>query len=114
MYIQVYKLFAEVEMVTRRHLRYDSLSTLQGVDIFSTVSEEVLKDANILETWGAISKPTSQRQESYSLELLKAVCKLWLTIRGFSFSEGCNSLLRKSFERGTRKTLMNKGTDKDV
>ena len=110
---QVHKLFLKIEM-TRRYLSQDNLSALQCVDIFSVVSDDILKDTTILELWEAISKPTSSRQERYSLELLKAICRLWLTMRGFSFSGGCNSLLHKTFERGTRETLINKGTDKEA
>lgn len=103
-----------VEKIVRQHLRADQLRSLQGTDLYSLVTVQVLEDMAILEVWESISKPQSQRCITYCIELLKQVCRLWVTIRGFSFAKGCNSLLHKTFERGTRKTLSSMGTDKEA
>ena len=103
-----------IEKITRRHLRADQLHSLQNTDLYTVVTDDILKDVALLEVWEIISKPTSQRYSTYSIELLKLVCRLWITIRGFSFAKGCNSLFHKTFERGTRKTLSSKGTDKEA
>ena len=103
-----------IEKATRRHLRADQLHSLQNTDLYTVVTDDVLKDVALLDVWENISKPTSQRHNTYSIELLKIICQLWITVRGFSFAKGCNSLFHKTFERGTRKTLSSKGTDKEA
>ena len=45
----MHKIFSKIKTVTRHHLSHDNLSLLQGVDIISLVSDDVLKDATILE-----------------------------------------------------------------
>lgn len=47
----MHKIFLKIETATRRHLSHDNLSALQGVDIISIVSDDVLKDDAILEVW---------------------------------------------------------------
>ena len=47
--------------------------------------------------------PIQVQVRTYSIELLKLVHQLWITVQGFSFTKG---------ERGTRKALSSKGTDK--
>ena len=110
----VYKFFVMVEKVVRQHLRADQLRSLQSADLYSLVTDQVLQDVALLEVWERLSKPQSQRCNMYGIELLKQVCRLWVTIRGFSFAKGCNFLLHKTFERGTRKTLSSMGTDKEA
>ena len=110
----MYKLFLLIEKATRRYLRVDQLHSLQKTDLHSAVTEDIISDIAILEAWENISKLSSQRYSTYSVELLKTVCQLWTTVRGFSFAKGYNSLLHSTFERGTRKTLSSKGTDKEA
>ena len=103
-----------IEKATRRHLRVDQLQSLQDVDLYTVVSEDIINDFYILEVWENISKPSSRRYNTYSIELLKLVSRLWITVRGFSFAKGCNALLCNTFERGIRKTLSTKGTEKEA
>ena len=85
-----------------------------GNDLQASIEHDVMCDSKVLETWSEIAYIITPRYESYSLELLKSVCHLWTTICGFSFTEGCNILFKKSHQRGTRKTLIKRGTDKDT
>ena len=103
-----------MEKVIRRHLRADQLHSLQNVDLYAVVTDDIFKDTDLLEVWENVSKPSSQMHSAYSIELLKVVSRLWITVRGFSFAKGCNSLLHKTFERGTRKILNRMGTDKEA
>ena len=103
-----------IEKTIRQHLSADQLCSLQGVDLYSIVSDDIFNNVALLEVWESIVQPTSQRYATYSTELLKVVSRLWITVRGFSFAEGCNLLLLKKFEKGTRKTLSSKGTDKEA
>ena len=83
-----------------------------GNDLQASIEHDVMCDSKVLETWSEIAYIIPPKYEAYSFELLQSVCHLWTTIRGFSFTEGCNILFKKSYHRGTRKTLIKRGTDK--
>ena len=104
-----------IEKATRQHLRADWLHSLQNTDLYAVVTDDILKDIALLEVWESISKPTSQKYSTYySGELLELIYLLWITMQGFSFATGCNLLFHDTFERGPRKTLRSKGTDKEA
>ena len=101
-----------IELITRQHLRVELLAP--GKDLQASIEQDVMCDSDVLETWSEIAFVIPPKYEAYSLELLKAVCHLWTTIRAFSFTEGCNILFKKSHQCGTRKTLIKRGTDEDT
>ena len=70
-----------IEKATRRHLRVDQLHSLQDVDLYTVVSDDLINDFNILEVWENIFKPSSRRYNTYSIELLKLVSRLWITVK---------------------------------
>ena len=81
-----------------------------------TIAEDVLMDMNILDAWDGISVKILPKYESYSLELLQEVVKLWIRIRYHSFAK-CYSMQQQQqdfIKHGTRKILKMKNTDKDV
>jgi len=102
-----------VELITRSILNLQTLKHTENVH--SAITEEVLNDPGILEKWEAIALAIPATYETYSLELLRAVIELWATVRCFSFSAGCNILLRKAAakKQGTRRALKTRGTEKE-
>lgn len=101
-----------IELITRQHLHVELLTP--GKDLQASIEHDVMCDSKVLETWSEIAYIIPPKYEAYSLELLQSVCHFWTTIRGFSFTEGCNILFKKSYQHGTRKTLIKRGTDKDT
>lgn len=101
------------EKTTRHHLNTQNLSALQGKDINKILIDAIYQDDHVIKRWREFiaSIPGCQLDE-HKMELLKEVCHTWITVRAHSFIEGCNSILHKCFERGTRKTLKSIGTEK--
>ena len=54
-----------IEKITRRHLRADQLHSLQNTDLYTVVTDDILKAVALLEIWEIISEPTSQRYSTY-------------------------------------------------
>ena len=50
--------------------------------------------------------------DEHKMELLKEVCRTWITVRAHLFVDGCNSIFHNCFERGTHKILKSIGTEK--
>ena len=103
-----------MERTTRRHLNTGNLTALQEEDINKLLTNAISQDAQVIRQWqdvtGAV--PGCENEEEKN-ELLQEVIQLWITVRAYSFVEGCNnSVFHKCFERGIRKTLKSVGTEK--
>ena len=59
----------------------------------------------ILSKWEDIAHGIPHRFEKYSIELLKAVVRLWTTVRMHAFAKGWTMKFEKWYQKGTRKTL---------
>ena len=70
-------------------------------------------DDNVIKHWRELTAPIVPgcQLDEHKMELLKEVCRTWITVRAHSFVEGCNFIFHKSLERGTRKILKSIGTE---
>lgn len=104
----------EIEYKARKHLSTTSIQPNE--DHQHAIIEDVLKDTSLLDTWDQLSHKIPSRYESYSLELLKEIVKLWTTIRCNSFAK-CYTMQQQHQEfvkHGTRRTLKVKNTEKEA
>ena len=102
-----------VEKITRQYLNVRNLSALQGEDINKILIDAIYLDDNVVKHWRELTAPIPGCQlDEHKTELLKEVCRTWITVRAHLFVEGCNFIFHKSFEHGTRKTLKSIGTEK--
>ena len=93
-----------VEIVICRHLHIKN--DLTDVCLTKLLHEEVLASDAILDLWETIATDFPTKFERYSIELLQAIVRLWITIRIYSFARE----FTKHFEKGTRKSLKQKST----
>ena len=101
----------QIEQVARCYLTAKNL--MVGQNLQTVIVDSVMKEPSVLEAWEQKTATIPAKYETYSLELLAAITRLWTTIRCFSFSQGHNILFQKSHfvKHGTRKTLKAKGTE---
>ena len=93
-----------IELLVKRYLNVESFTP--GTDARSHILEEVEQSEDILFYWENIASSIPAKCEPYSLELLKAITELWITIRGHSFAKEWTMQFQKSkYQKGTRKTL---------
>ena len=103
-----------IEKVARHHLNTDAVQNSVGCSIQQLIVKEALGNVDILRKWELIALLPA-KYEKYSIELLEAVITLWTTVRCFAFAKGWNDHFQKKFiKHGTRKTLKNKGTEKET
>ena len=99
-------LLEEVELVVRRHLNVRSMQTYdEGTNICLSITEEVLTTNSVLCCWETIAHSIPLSYEEYSIELLKAVVNLWITVRAHAFAKGWTMKFEKKYKKGTRKSL---------
>lgn len=95
------------EIVTRKYLNTEV--TEAGKQVFLDITKNVLQDVDVLQAWDSISM-----NDYAAMELLNNIVELWATIRCHSFAKTFNIQQEKVHKKhGTRKTLKNKGTDKE-
>ena len=105
--LQVQLLMEEIEMVTRKYL--DTRTKPSG-DISAAIVQDALQNARVLNKWSSVADFDDLE---WRAELLQDICKLWITIRSHAFAQGWTDKFGKVSKKGTRKTLKNKGTDKE-
>lgn len=109
---QVFNLMESVELIVRRHLNIEQKHTfISGTDVKKCILEEVMKADQVLTCWEVIASTIPTKYELYSIELLKVITELWITIRGHSFSKEWTMKFERKYKKGTRKTLMPRTVD---
>ena len=99
-------LLEEAEVIVRRHLSVQSMQTYnQGTDIHSCITDEIMRTNSVLCCWETIAHSIPHSYEQYSIELLKAVISLWVTVRAYAFAKGWTMKFEKKYKKGTRKSL---------
>lgn len=93
-----------IELISRRHLNIETVSVESG-NVRKVIVDEVLQSESVLSCWESVAHCIPTKYELYSLELLKCVTDLWITIRGHSFAKEVTSKSVKKNKKGTRKTL---------
>ena len=95
-----------IELVVRRHLNVENVMAFTpGTDLRKAIMEEVVQSDAILHDWEAIAYSIPSSYEPYSIELLRAIADLWITIRGHSFAKSWTMNFTSKYKKGTRKTL---------
>ena len=59
----------------------------------------------MLSYWETIAHCIPSRYEKYSIELLKAIIEVWITIHGHSFAKDWTMKFESKYKKGTRKAL---------
>ena len=99
----------EVELVVRCHLSAQSMQTYkQGTNIHSGITDEAIRRNSVLCYWETIACSIPPTYEQYSIELLKAVISLWVSIRAHAFAKGWTMKFERKYKKGTRKSLQAK------
>ena len=75
-----------VEKITRQHLNVRNLLALQGEDVNKILIDAIYLDDNVIEHWRELIAPIPGCQlDEHKMELLKEVCRTWITARAHSF-----------------------------
>ena len=83
---------------------FESLTT--NADVRRLIMEQVIQSEPILVHWEELAHDITTRYEPYSIELLKVITGLWVTIRGQSFAKNWTMQFENKSKKGTRKTLL--------
>ena len=109
----VYNLIVTIDMLLRSHFNVANIQTyIPGTDLRRLVMDEIMSSENIVTKWEEVASGIPPRYEKYSVELLRIVCDLWITIRGNSFAKGWTQKFERKYKKGTRKTLLPEREDK--
>lgn len=93
-------------MVVRHHLNIPAIqSYLPNTDLREVIIKEALGSSSLLPYWETIAHYIPSRYEKYSIELLKAIIELWITIRGHSFAKDWTMKFESKHKKGTRRAL---------
>ena len=93
-------------MVVHRHLNVPNIQTYQpNTDLRERILKEALDSPSVLSYWETIADNIPPRYENYSIELLRAIIVLWITIRGHSFAKEWTMKFEMKYKKGTRKAL---------
>ena len=103
---QVFRLIEAIEMVVRQHLNVPNIQSYQPhSDLRVRILEEALESQSVLSYWETVADIIPARYEKYSLELLRVIIELWITIRGHSFAKDWTMKFEMKYKKGTRKAL---------
>ena len=84
----MFLLIESIEMVIRQHFSVPDVHTyIPGTDLRRHILDKVLESEPTLSYWEAIADSIPTKYEQYSIELLKVIANLWITIRGHSFAK---------------------------
>ena len=95
----------DVEMVVRRRLNVKKVHSHKETSLADNLITEVMEIESVLSKWEEIAHCIPQRFEKYSIELLRAVVRLWATVRLHAFAKGWTMNFEKRYQKGIRKTL---------
>ena len=102
--LQVFYLMESIELIARCYLNVNTFTP--DTDLRTRILEEVHQSESVLSYWEMIACSIPSRYELYSIELLKAITTLWISICGHSFAkEWTMKFERSKYQKGTRKTL---------
>ena len=92
LFMQVYHFMLDVEEVVHTQLNIKNFSVptshSQDVNFSDSLIAQVIETKSVLSKWEDITHRIPHRFEEYSIELLKAVVRLWTTVRLHAFAKG--------------------------
>ena len=84
---KVYDLIEIIEIIFRKHINHHSMSSYTpGSNLTAPIIDEILSSPAVLLSWDNIADSIPSKYEVYSMELLKSIIGLWISIRGHSFA----------------------------
>ena len=89
-------------MVVQHHLSSQKMHTYkEGTDVHSCIIDAAMETESVLHCWEAIAhQDTHASYEQYSIELLKAVINLWVTVRAHvHLQKSGHYSLRRSYKK---------------
>ncbi len=95
-----------IELTTRNHLNTQAIAS---GDFIATINHDVMCSPKVQEVWATLA----DGDDRWRAELLCAVSTLWSTIRVHAFADGWTELFETASKKGIRKSLKNKGTEKE-
>lgn len=103
-------LFTQLEEIIRRHMTRSKATEFSK----DRLTEDLLKDDNILDSWSDIGVELEAEDKT---ELLGMIVKLYVTVRGFSFAASIVELYKQSLKKnlkGSRslRTKLNANSEK--
>ena len=104
--MQVYHLMESIELVTRQHLNLKNIQVLaSGTNMCKLIMDDMLLSESVLSCWETVAYHIPAKYEPYSMELLRHITDLWVTIRGHSFAKDFTTNFVWKYKKGTRKML---------
>ena len=95
-----------IELVTRRHLNLKNVQVLASdTNIRKLIMDGVLLSESVLACWETVAYHIPVKYEPYSMELLRHITDLWVTIRGHSFAKDFTTNFVRKYKKETRKML---------
>ncbi len=107
---RTYLFFYAMEMKIRQYLTVASAPTMSA-GFKSTMTAGILSDEDVLFNWTIVA---AEWEEEAEKTLLKQICDLWITIRGFSFATSWLEMYKQTQKKtvqkskGVRKQLIGK------
>ena len=87
-------------MIVRQHLNIPAIQSYQpNTDLREGILKEALRSPVLLSYWETIAHCIPSMYEKYSIELLKVIIELWITIRGHSLLKTGLADLNRSVRR---------------
>lgn len=103
--MQMYSLMLQIEMVVRGYLNVKKPIDKREIGLRDTVISDVLKRETVLLKWEGIANHIPSKYDSYSIELLKEVIKIWMNVRLHAFAKGWTMKFESKYQKGTCKSL---------
>ena len=101
----VFNLVQNIEAFVRRHMNTETLTSQSSSNLKPLIREELFSCHQLISLWDKIAHSIPHKYEKYSLELLRIIADLWITIRGHSFAKNFTMQFVKKYTKGIRKTL---------
>lgn len=95
----------QIELIMRKHL---NTQQHPSGNIYKVIGHDVSKSSDVLNAWNSVIPENN----SWKIDLLNEVVKLWTTIRTYAFARGWVKQFSSADKKGTRKTLKAMGTVK--
>jgi len=106
-----FTIFCIIEEEVRRHLRVSSLIELDDTSR-RKIMDGLMGNEELLHQWTLL---TTDKDQCIAMEVLRKICELYLTVRGFSFAASCLELYKQRSKQQIQKSkaLRKKLADKE-
>lgn len=95
-----YLIFSIFEEEIRKHLKVSALKSLNDT-IKKKIVDAILANEELLFQWTLLS---ANADDAVGMDILKRICELYLTVRGFAFSSSCMELYKDHNKKSLQKS----------